>query len=220
MQMTSTVPDVVPVEVPLKIEPGATSPTIGIVTTTGSVAWSVPGYFLCGGGLQFLTADLVCHYTGTARLQGQKESMTGVRLTLEGINPVSGAAVWTQRVLDAQAMTAGTNIAFTDGSHLVVRLPSGKRVVLDVQDGKFSSPAHDESFWCEQVLNFKVQTATGASADGERTSEPVFKACSASGQSVDRLPTTEPTTVGVTSDGKFIWPTPDGLQAAPLPVAT
>jgi hypothetical protein len=188
--------------------------TVGISVSTGSVSWSVPGYFLCGGGLQFLTTDLVCRYTGTAHEKGGKETMAGVDLTLEGFNPVSGATTWTERVLDAQALSVGTNIAFSDGAHMVVRLLSGKRVVLDVQSGSRAAPSHDESFWCEQIPTYKVEGASASSAEGMRASEPVFRPCSASGQPVHNLPITGPSTVGVTSAGRFIWPTPEGLQGA------
>jgi PQQ-like domain len=199
-----------------KSEPLGGFKTVGISTTTGSVDWSTPGYFLCGGGLQFLTADLVCQYTGTAHAHGQTERMNGVKLTLAGLDPASGTTTWTERVLDAGALSLGTKVAFGDGSHLVVQLPSGRRVVLDVEDGSTSPVAHDEVFWCEQIPIYKVTTAPGASAHGKRASEPVFRACSASGAAVDGLPATAPSTVGVTIDGRFIWATPTGLEASRL----
>jgi hypothetical protein len=188
--------------------------TIGISASTGSVVWGVPGYFLCGGALQFLTTDLVCRYRGTAHLKDHKETMAGVRLTMEGVDPMSGGTTWTKRVLNAQAMSLGTNIAFRDGSHIVVRLLSGKRVVLDAQNGSVAAPSRHESFWCEQVPTYKTETGSPASASGLRVSEPVFRPCSASGRSVDTLPLASPSTVGVISGGMFIWPTPKGLQAA------
>jgi hypothetical protein len=116
-------------------------------------------------------------------------------------------------------MSLGTNIAFSDGSHMVVQLLSAKRVVLDVQNGSVSSPSHNESFWCEQIPTYKVDAASAASFDGERVSGPVFTPCSASGKPVEKLPTTSPSTVGVTAGGMFMWPTPGGLQGARLSVA-
>jgi len=190
--------------------------TTGISTSTGSVAWSVSGYFLCGGGLQFLTADLVCRYTGTAHIVGQKATMAGVHLTLDGLNPTSGGTTWTKGVLDAETMSIGTNVAFSDATHLVVRLLSGKTAVLDVQNGNITTPSRGESFWCEQIPTYKVEGASAALADGRRVSEPVFRPCSAAGRSVENLPATSPSTVGVTGSGMFIWPTPDGLRGARL----
>jgi PQQ-like domain len=190
--------------------------TVGVSTSTGSVAWSVPGYFLCGGGLQFLTADLVCRYTGTAHIEAQRETMAGIHLALKGVNPASGATTWTEGVRDAQALSIGTNVAFSDGTHVVVRLLSGKTVVLDVQNGSVTAPLRGESFWCEQVPTFKVEAASPALADGKRVSEPVFRPCSAAGKPVENLPATSPSSVGVTGGGMFIWPTPDGLQGARL----
>jgi hypothetical protein len=107
-----------------KSEPLGGFKTVGISTTTGSVDWSTPGYFLCGGGLQFLTADLVCQYTGTALAHGQTETMNGVKLTLAGLNPTSGATTWTERALDVKALALGTNVAFNSNhSRELVRPP-------------------------------------------------------------------------------------------------
>lgn len=190
--------------------------TIGVSTSTGSIAWSVPGDLFCGGGLQFLTTDLVCRYAGTAHIEAQKETMAGVQLTLEGVNPTTGATTWTEGVRDAQALSIGTNVAFSDGTHMVVRLLSGKTVVLDVQNGSVTAPLRGESFWCEQIPIYKVEGASAALADGKRVSEPVFRACSAAGKSVANIPATSPSSVGVTDGGMFIWPRPDGLQGARL----
>jgi len=199
-----------------KSQPLGSLKTIGVSTSTGSVAWSVPGDFFCGGGLQFLTTDLVCRYTGTAHIEEQKETMAGVQLTLEGVNPTSGATTWTEGVRDAQALSIGTNVAFSDGTHMIVRLLSGKTVVLDVQNGSVTAPLRGESFWCEQIPIYKVEAASPALADGKRVSEPVFRPCSAAGKPAENPPATSPTSVGVTGGGMFIWPTPDGLQGARL----
>jgi hypothetical protein len=196
-----------------KSEPLGGLKTVGISTSTGSVEWSVAGSLFCGGGLQFLTTDLICHYEGTAHSNGKVETMPGVKLTLTGINPTSGATTWTLSAKDPQALSLGTNVAFQDGSHLVVQSLSGKWEVLDVTDGKVALPSAKEVFWCEKVLTYKVVTPKGVSAHGERTGGPVYQSCSANGASIGGLPRSTPSTVGVTSDGLYIWPTPTGLQA-------
>ena len=191
--------------------------TVGISNTSGAVAWSVPGYFLCGGGLQFLTSDLVCQYTGTARESGQSETMAGVGLTLQGLNPTSGATTWSKAVLNPKSISDGTNVAFADGAHLVVQLVGGQRVVLDVNDGSTSSPSANEVFWCEKIPIYRVVTAPEASTSGKRVGEPVYQSCSSTGATVSGTPTTMPSTVGMTVNGMFIWPTPNGLRAEPSP---
>jgi len=191
--------------------------TLGISTSTGTVDWSAPGYFLCGGGLQFLTSDLVCRYTGAARESGQSETMAGVGLTLQGLDPASGATTWSKRVLNAQGLSMGTNVAFADGNHLVVQLVGGQRVVLDVLTGTTAAPSPGEVFWCEQVPTYRVITAPAASFSGKRVGEPVYRSCSSTGSAVSGTPTTTPSTVGVTMNGMFIWPTPHGLRAEPSP---
>jgi hypothetical protein len=104
-------------------------------------------------------------------------------------------------------------VAFADGTHLVVRLAGGQRVVLDVQSGTTSSPGAGEVFWCEQIPFYRVVTAPEAATSGKRVGEPVYQSCSSTGAPVGGTPTTMPSTVGTTINGMFIWPTPHGLKA-------
>jgi hypothetical protein len=193
------------------------SKTLGIFGSDGTVKWSVPGYFFCGGGLQFLTADVVCQYSGTAHQTATSVNMSGVSLTLVGLDPSSGTTPWSEPVLGAQSLSLGTNVAFADGTHLVVQLRSRQRVVLDVESGKTSAVTGNEVFWCEQDPLYKVDAAKGAVAGGKRVSAPVFRPCSATGKPEGGLPATGPSTVGVRAGGLFVWPTPTGLRGARLP---
>jgi hypothetical protein len=167
--------------------------------------------------LQFLTADVVCRYAGTAEITGTTTNMSQVTIALEGVNAQSGAITWSLPVLHAQALSLGTNVAFADSSHLVVQLPSGKRVLVDADNGTTSALSSGEVFWCEQNPQYKVSTPEGGSVAGKRQSAPVFGACSATGVPVTGLPATSSSTVGIDLDGQFVWPTPHGLRAAPLP---
>ncbi len=194
--------------------------TVGIANTNGAVAWSLPGDYMCGGGLQFLTADVVCRYSGTARITGTATNLSQVKIVLEGVDPQSGAVTWSLPVLHAQALSEGSDVAFADSTHLVVQLPSGKRVVLDAGNGTTSAVSPGEVFWCEENPQYKVSTPEGGSVDGKRQSAPVFGACSATGSPVAGLPATSSDTVGVDLGGQFVWPTPHGLRAAPLPAAS
>jgi hypothetical protein len=200
-----------------KTEPLDGYKTLGISAATGAVIWDTPGDFLCGGGLQFLSSDLVCRYTGTARESGQSVSMAGVGLTLMGLDPASGAVTWSKPVLNPKALSIGTDVAFADGNHLVVQLVGGQRVVLDVRSGTTAAPGTGEVFWCEQIPTYRVVTPPEASADGKRVGEPVYRACSSTGAPVSGTPTSLPSTVGVTIKGMFIWPTPHGLNGEPSP---
>jgi len=191
--------------------------TLGISNTSGTVAWTVPGYFDCGGGLQFLTSDVVCLYTGSARQSGRTVTMTGVGLTLEGLNPASGTTTWSKPVLDPKSLSLGTDVAFADGTHLVVQLVGGQRVLLDVDNGTTSSPRAHEVFWCEQVPIYRVVTPPGASANGIRAGAPAYRSCSSTGAAVSGTPAAMPSTVGTTVNGMFIWPAPHGLKAEPSP---
>jgi hypothetical protein len=199
-----------------KTEPLGSLKTIGISTTTGSVAWSSPGDFLCGGSLLFLTTDVSCRYTGVAKEAGLSVSMSGVTLTLAGLNGTTGATTWTRTVLDPKALSLGTDVAFADGEHLVVQVPSRQRVVLDVRTGTTRPATSSEVFWCEQLPFYKVQTAQGSSTKGQRVSEPVFRGCNASGAAVSGIPTSRPSTVGTVIAGRFVWASPTGLVAVTL----
>jgi outer membrane protein assembly factor BamB len=191
--------------------------TLGITVSDGKVAWSDPGDYMCGGGLQFLSVDVICKYSGTVSEVGNSVSMSGVGLTLEGVNPTSGTVKWSLPVQGAQALSEGTGVAFVDGTHLVVEELSGQRALLDVATGALTPIAADQTFWCEQNPMYSVMTAQGASAGGKRQSSPVFNACSASGRPIQGVPSTTPSTVDVFANGMFVWPTSQGLRAAPLP---
>ncbi len=191
--------------------------TVGISGSDGTVKWSVPGAFYCGGGLQFLASDVVCQFSGVARESASSVTMSGVGLTLRGLDPSSGTTTWSRQVLDPKSLTLGTNVAFADATHLVVRLASGTRVVLDVRTGAVEPVSANEVFWCEQSPTYSVQVPQGAAVGGKRQGAPVFTSCSATGASVQGRPAADPSTVGVRAGGFFVWPTPHGLQAARLP---
>jgi outer membrane protein assembly factor BamB len=191
--------------------------TLGISEADGTVKWSASGYYDCGGGLQFLTSNVVCLFSGSARESGTSVTMSGVAVTLRGLDIASGATTWSLPVLNAQALSLGTNVAFADGTHLVVRLRSGRQVVLDTESGKTAPIGANQVFWCEQNPMYPIKTATGSSVDGKRQGAPVFKVCSASGSTANGVPAAGPSTVGLHLDGMFVWASPNGLRAAPLP---
>jgi hypothetical protein len=168
---------------------------------------------MCGGGLQFLTADVICKYSGTASETGNSVTMRGVGLTLERVNPTSGAIRWSSSVQGAQALSLGTGVAYADSTHLVVARLSGERALLDVTTGTLTPLTSNQTFWSEQSPRYSVSTAQGASAGGQRQGSPVFNTCAADGQSVQGVPSTTPSTVTILADGMFVWPTSHGLRA-------
>lgn len=190
--------------------------TVAIAAGDGTVRWRTNGFYGCGGGLFFLAADVVCRYSGALARVGHGASMAGVRLTLEGVDAGSGRVTWSEPVLGAKALTAGTDVPFADADHVVVELPSTRRVVLDARRGTSSPVAAGQVFWCEHDQSYRVTTAPGGSADGRRAAAPVFDACSADGSPVDALPPRAVPAVGVAAAGLFVWPAPHGLEAAPL----
>ncbi len=69
--------------------------TVGISVATGKVKWRVAGDYECGGLLWFLSADVVCDYSGTAIASpGGTQTYSGLSLTLKGLNVHSGGTTW------------------------------------------------------------------------------------------------------------------------------
>jgi hypothetical protein len=195
------------------------SKTVGLRSADGVAVWSAPGSFMCGGALAFLATDLVCQYSGSAHADGQTTTVSG-GLVLRGLDPATGALTWSETVGQANALSNGQKVAFVDGTHLVVQSRSGKRMVLDTENGSLAPVTASQVFWCEQEPLYKVNASSDGSLHGERASAPVFATCSASGARVDSRPTSRPPTVGVRVGGFFVWPSTDGLHAARMATAS
>jgi hypothetical protein len=187
--------------------------TIGIIPSNGDVKWRTSGSIDCTGSLQFLTPLVICNYTGKVTIGNSPPSFNGVTLSLSGVDASSGKATWTQRVANVKALSIGTNVAFSDGSHIVVETLAKKWALLDVQSGGVSSIPSHETFWCEQTPLYKVVAMQGEADSGMRVSEPVFTGCSETGTPVDKFPATTPSTVGVEVGNMFIWSSPKGLRS-------
>jgi outer membrane protein assembly factor BamB len=187
--------------------------TVGIASTNGAVRFELSGDFYCGGGLQFLTPTVVCLYSGDLVRRGHSPIWTKVGLTLEGLDPLTGAITWRLPVLGARSLSIGTNVAFEDGSHLVVQDLSGQPVLLDVRTGTAQTAATDVTYWCEKSVTYGLTPIHGSGTDGMRAGSPVYEGCSATGVPEQAVPNSQPSSVGVTADGLFIWPTPHGLDA-------
>ena len=186
--------------------------TVGISVSNGTVEWTTPGYYVCGGGLSFLRANVLCRYSGAAHRKGSTYTMAGVTAVLEGFDPATGASTWSVPVRGAKALSIGANLAFADATHVVVQLASGKRVLLDVRTGADTPIRSGTSYWCEQIPLYRVNAPTGAVAAGKRQGSAVFSPCTATGSPADRLPATAPSTVGVRVGTSFVWPTRHGLR--------
>ncbi len=187
--------------------------TVAIVPSDGDVKWRAPGSVFCTGSLQFLAPLITCNFNGKVTVGTSSPNMNGVTLTLDGISASTGKTTWSQRVTNVRALTVGTNVAFSNESHIVIETQAKKWMLLDVQDGRLSSIPPHETFWCEQTPFYKVVAIQGEADSGSRVSEPVFTGCSKTGKPVSALPATTPSTVGVEVGNSFIWPSPNGLRS-------
>jgi hypothetical protein len=202
-----------------KLEPGGATENLGAsksvgIASNGSLTWTAPGMYQCGGSLIFLSTPVLCRFTGS--IYYATETSHGVfrraTLHLEGFNPRTGAITWVRSVSNMQTVSDGLSLPFLDGTHLVVRGPTGLEIV-NVSTGAVSRPAAGADYWCEHSGGlYTVVSVTGDYSHGHHTAAPTFSSCSASGVSQPGHPKTQPSTVGVEVDGKFVWLSSKGLQ--------
>ncbi len=193
----------------------ANNKTVGFSIATGATAWSIPGSYMCMGGLLFLTTQVTCEYSGVVREPTKGAlypSMNGVTLKLAGFNPTTGAITWTQPVKDVEAMTFGNGLSFEDGTQLVVLLPNGKQALLNTSTGTTAPLKGNTVLWCQKQPIFKIPAAKGTEGGGRRASAPVYFPCTPTGTPASKLPPSFPSTVGTIINGVFVWPSPSGLQ--------
>jgi outer membrane protein assembly factor BamB len=188
--------------------------TVGISVANGEVKWSHPGFYMCGGALQFLDTDVICDLSGTV-IEQKSLQLSGLGLTLEGLDSATGKIVWSLPTDGAQAVVEDAPEPFLDDQHLVVHLSSRKWALLDTANGQTTRVGAGGIFWCEDQPGYKLTAPEGATENGQRTSEPVFFGCTATGAPAKGLPSSQPASVGADIDGLFVWLTPTGLEAAP-----
>jgi hypothetical protein len=188
--------------------------TVGISLTSGGTEWSLPGQFQCGGSLGFLSPSFDCVFSGMlARTHGpgNSDSYAGLHLQLQGFDAATGAVSWTRSVRNVDALVNGDS-AFLDATHVMVNLSSGTRALLNVATGRTARVGRHQVLWCTHQALFKVQEDKDLNPSGRRPGAVQFSPCTADGSTSSSLPATNPTTVGVTVDGVFLWPSTRGLE--------
>lgn len=193
--------------------------TVGFSTATGVPQWSIPGSYQCMGPLVFLSTPVACQYKGTVRepkTSTRAPSLRGVSLTLAGFDPATGSATWSYPVSDVQALTSGSGLQFVDGDHVVVQSTHGKTVSLDTSTGSATPLASHQVLWCETTPTYSVKATKGSPAGGLRTGETLYSLCNTRGTKVGGQPPNDPSTIGVTINGVFVWPSAAGLQTQPV----
>ncbi|HEX3795753.1 MAG TPA: hypothetical protein VHV57_14775 [Acidimicrobiales bacterium] len=186
--------------------------TLGFSVATGAVQWTLPDEFLCGGGIGFLESWVACHYGGVLK-DKSSSSLKKVTLTLEGFEPASGAVTWKLPVRDVQSLAYGEGVEFLDDTHLVVTAASGQPVLLNTDDGTTKPLSKGEVFWCQKNPNYKVTVPKGLGSESSRVSTSLYFGCTANGKPTTKVPAATPDNVGISLDGVFVWPTPDGLRS-------
>jgi hypothetical protein len=188
--------------------------TVGISLTSGGTEWSLPGQFQCGGSLGFLSPAFDCVFSGTlARTHGKRstQSYAGLHISLQGFDAATGAVSWTRAVQGVDALANG-DTSFLDATHLMVNLKSGTRALLNVATGTTSRVGPHDVLWCAHQALFRVDESKDLNPSGRRPGGAQFTPCRVDGAASSSLPATDPTTVGVTVDGVFLWPSTRGLE--------
>jgi outer membrane protein assembly factor BamB len=189
--------------------------TVGFSTASGTPQWSVPGSYQCMGPLVFLSTPVACQYVGTVHASAtstKPPSLRGVTLRLAGFDPATGSTTWSYPVANVRSLTSGNGVQFIDSDHVVVESTSGKTLSLDTSTGSTAPLAQRQRLWCEETPTYTVKATKGNPAGGRRTGETLYSPCNAHGASVGGPPLNDPSTIGVTVNGVFVWPSPDGLQ--------
>jgi hypothetical protein len=188
--------------------------TIGVSLADGSVAWRQPGQFQCGGALQFETPPLLCLYhgtlTGKPNLKATIPSFKGLNVTLQGVNPATGAITWNLSVQNGAALATG-KVELVDDSHFLVDLANGKTAILDASTGQTAPVPKQQVFWCTSISFFKVNESKSVNPQRQRVAGNTFFPCTANGRATTKLPISSPSTIGTTIDGIFLWASPHGL---------
>lgn len=204
-----------------QIEPGGATENIGAsksvgIAGNGSLKWTAPGMYQCGGSLAFLSTPVLCLFTGSIYFASETSHavLRHVTLNLEGFDPRTGAITWRRPVINVQAVSEGMSVPFVDGTHLVARGPKGLEVI-NVNTGAVARAASGAHYWCEYTSSYTEVSVTGDYSHGHHSAAPTFGSCSASGAAKSGYPKSQPSTVGVRVDGKFVWISPKGFQAVP-----
>jgi hypothetical protein len=177
----------------------ATSYPIGAAATSGfsidqgRTEWSDPGAYNCLGPFGIFGTPVICRFRGSIQYRSGSSSPVdapGVTLTIEGFEPSTGRIEWTQPDTQPLSFEGDGVISFVDSEHV---------------------------FWCSVSPEVDVTEPIGTGFSNERISTDEFYPCRADGKPAGYLPSSRPQTVGVTIDGGFFWPSPQGLMESPAP---
>lgn len=189
--------------------------TVGFAVSSGATQWSLAGSYQCMGPLVFLSTQVTCQYSGTvhySRTSSKPPSLQGVTLKLVGFNSATGSPTWSYPVSDIASLTFGNGLRFVDADHVVVQSANGKMVNLDTTTGTSAPLEKNQVLWCEKNPTYTIKATKGAPGGGKRGGETVYYPCTSSGAPSSKRPASTPSTIGVTVNGIFVWPSPSGLR--------
>lgn len=187
--------------------------TVGLSAADGSTMWSLPGQYDCDGSLGLLVPPLNCVYKGElakTKSNANGSTYTGLRMSLQGFDPTTGAVTWNVPVRDIDDLTNG-NAEFVDDNSLLVQLADGTKAILDTSTGQTDAVPPGQLFWCIESNSFKVNENKTFNKAENRPEDTEYYPCKENGDTARTWPSTSPDQIGVTVDGEFMWATTHGL---------
>jgi outer membrane protein assembly factor BamB len=196
--------------------------TAGIDAATGRTLWVAEGD-PCTPRLIRLVYDedeevgpwVRCTSTGTVSLDAEGIVDADVDVVVEGFDPATGEARWTQRFEGVPSLWVDTEPMVRLGpTTAAFARADGTLLALDMASGETTEPESDQVGWC-----FEHNVYEGVEPDGERNQrvgQDFAAPCDASGAPAP-APSHPDEGVGVVADGTFVWMDAAGLHAARVP---
>lgn len=193
--------------------------TTAFTVNTGDTKWAVPGSSFGCGRDPFLywqrekskdPASYLCRYSGSAARDpaandSQHFLTKDLVVTLDKIDPQTGAASWSRPMGDAKRLVgdfSGAESALLDDTHLFVPNSAGG-LVIDLDSGETRAPVQQDTFWCGIEDSFPRPepffTASTPVSTADRAG--LVNPCHADGTPATVPTTTIPTDIGSTFDG-------------------
>jgi outer membrane protein assembly factor BamB len=180
---------------------------------TGGQLWTQPGAEVFCGGITFdAQHPVLCRTAGTVAWGATgKPTVTGIDVSLEGIDPATGRSRWSWKAgaLPGLVVADKSVIRISDRTYMI-RTPRGL-MLLDVDHGGGRLSGVQPSGWCRDdtpVHPRHIIRGTGWKFYAVRRYWP----CDAHGSTL-ALPVTTPAFAGARSGHTYAWATHDGVQA-------
>ncbi len=141
----------------MNIDLDAISATAGLDDGTGAVLWRDEGsMFGCDDRITLPHEPVRCRMRGRQHVTFEPLSVTsqGLDVALEGFDPRTGRTRWSVPAGASKLLAGTVERTPVAGEHTILAdLPAGPRLV-DLTDGRVTTPAPGAVFWCQTWVRF------------------------------------------------------------------